>query len=151
MPCAFGAFERYRFGDAWRCPKNQEIVIDLLLADSEYLRTVLTRRRIVPFDAMQMLILTLEDRIVLKTLANRLSGQADLENIEPTRTNSASIGTMSRDERPDSVFDERSSYRCEYHRNPFVSVNAGFGGAPGFSSSSTLKSHSPNQAGSPIL
>lgn len=64
-------------GDA----QNQEVVIDLLLADSQYLQTALARRRIVAFDALQMPILTIEDLIVLKTLAGRLQDQADLENI----------------------------------------------------------------------
>ncbi|MEW6247526.1 MAG: hypothetical protein AB1555_12590 [Nitrospirota bacterium] len=59
----------------------QEVVIDLLLADSEYLRTALSRRRIVKFDSLQTPILTIEDLIVLKTLAGRLQDQADLEKI----------------------------------------------------------------------
>ncbi len=43
--------------------------------------TALASRRIVPFDSLQMPILTIEDLIVLKTLAGRLQDQADLETI----------------------------------------------------------------------
>ena len=68
----------------WRCVGirgDQEVVVDLLLADSEYLRTALTRRRTVAFGSLQVPILTLEDLILLKTLAGRLQDQADLEMI----------------------------------------------------------------------
>ncbi|MEP6959900.1 MAG: hypothetical protein ABI980_14315 [Nitrospirota bacterium] len=68
----------------WRCigiRGDQEVVVDLLLADSEYLRTALTRRRMVAFGSLQVPILTLEDLILLKTLAGRLQDQADLEKI----------------------------------------------------------------------
>ena len=68
----------------WRCVGirgDQEVVVDLLLADSAYLRTALTRRRMVAFGSLQVPILTLEDLILLKTLAGRLQDQADLEKI----------------------------------------------------------------------
>jgi hypothetical protein len=74
----------FRGISVWRCVgicRDREMVIDLLLADSEYLRTALARRRIVAFDALQMPILTIEDLIVLKTWAGRLQDQADLEKI----------------------------------------------------------------------
>ncbi|WHZ13889.1 MAG: hypothetical protein OJF52_000723 [Nitrospira sp.] len=64
---------------------NQEVVVDLLLADSDYLRTALARRRMVRFDTLQMPILTIEDLILLKTLAGRLQDQADLEKIHARR------------------------------------------------------------------
>lgn len=60
---------------------DQEVVIDLLLADSDYLKTALARRRMVMFGSTQVPILTLEDLILLKTLAGRLQDQADLEKI----------------------------------------------------------------------
>ncbi|MBX3350047.1 MAG: nucleotidyltransferase [Nitrospira sp.] len=69
----------------WRCVgilKNQEVVIDVLLADSEYLRTVLARRRQVSLGEVSVPIVTVEDLIVLKTLAGRLQDQADLEKIK---------------------------------------------------------------------
>jgi hypothetical protein len=68
----------------WRCVgirRDQEVVIDLLLADSEYLRTALARRRMVAFEALQVPIVTIEDLVLLKTLAGRLQDQADLEKI----------------------------------------------------------------------
>jgi hypothetical protein len=57
---------------------NQEVVVDFLLADSEYLRSALKRNRVVAFGTLQVLILTLEDPILLKTMAGRLQDQADL-------------------------------------------------------------------------
>lgn len=68
----------------WRCVgirREQEVVIDLLLANSEYLRSALARRRMVAFGTLRVPILTIEDLVVLKTLAGRLQDQADLENI----------------------------------------------------------------------
>ncbi|MCP9472924.1 MAG: nucleotidyltransferase [Nitrospira sp.] len=69
----------------WRCVgilKSQEVVIDLLLADSEYLQTALARRRRILLDDLSVPILTVEDLILLKTLAGRLQDQADLEKIK---------------------------------------------------------------------
>ena len=60
---------------------DQEVVVDFILADSEYLRTALVRRRLVAFGSLQVPILAIEDLIVLKTLAGRLQDQADLEKI----------------------------------------------------------------------
>ncbi|MBS0154270.1 MAG: nucleotidyltransferase [Nitrospira sp.] len=62
--------------------KNQEVVIDVLLADSEYLRTALERRRQILLGEVSVPIVTVEDLIVLKTLAGRLQDQADLEKIK---------------------------------------------------------------------
>lgn len=60
---------------------GQEVVVDILLADSEYLRTALGRRRLVEFGSLQIPILTIEDLILLKMIAGRLQDQADLEKI----------------------------------------------------------------------
>lgn len=68
----------------WRCVgilKNQEVLIDLPLADSEYLQTALSRRRQILLGDLLVPILTVEDLILLKTLAGRLQDQADLEKI----------------------------------------------------------------------
>jgi hypothetical protein len=62
--------------------REQEVVVDLLLADSAFLRTALGRRQTVTFGASAVLILTLEDLILLKMLAGRLQDRADLEKIE---------------------------------------------------------------------
>jgi hypothetical protein len=60
---------------------NQEIILDLLLADSVYLQSALSRARMVPFGSVLVPILTLEDLILLKLMAGRLQDQADLEKI----------------------------------------------------------------------
>jgi len=60
---------------------DQEVVVDFILADSEYLQTALVRRRLVAFGSLQIPILSVEDLIVLKMLAGRLQDQADLEKI----------------------------------------------------------------------
>ncbi|SPP65363.1 hypothetical protein [Nitrospira lenta] len=61
--------------------RDQEILVDLLLADSEYLRTALGRTRTVIFGSLPVPVLAIEDLIVLKTLAGRLQDRADLEKI----------------------------------------------------------------------
>lgn len=60
---------------------GQDVVVDLLLADSDYLKTALSRRRMIVFGELNVPILAIEDLIVLKTLAGRLQDQADLEKI----------------------------------------------------------------------
>ena len=60
---------------------GQEVVIDLLLADSASLRTALERRRTVVFGALQVHILSIEDLVTLKIVAGRLQDRADLEKI----------------------------------------------------------------------
>jgi hypothetical protein len=60
---------------------DQEVIVDLLLANSAYLRTALARARTIPFGALLVPILTLEDLVILKTLAGRLQDRADLEKI----------------------------------------------------------------------
>jgi hypothetical protein len=68
----------------WRCVgvlKNQEVVIDMLLVNSEYLRTALARRRQILLGDLPIPIVTVEDLILLKTIAGRLQDQADLEKI----------------------------------------------------------------------
>ena len=60
---------------------DQDVVVDLIMADSEYLRTALARRRVVTFGSLQVPIVTVEDLILLKMLADRLQDKADLEKI----------------------------------------------------------------------
>lgn len=59
----------------------QEVVVDLLLAHTDFLRHALSRRCTIELDDLPVPILTVEDLIVLKVLANRLQDQADLEKI----------------------------------------------------------------------
>ena len=60
---------------------GQDVVVDFLLADLNYLKTALSRRRTVVFGELNIPILTIENLIVLKTLAGRLQDQAGLEKI----------------------------------------------------------------------
>ena len=60
---------------------DQDVVVDFLLAESDYLKTALSRRRMVIFGELNVPILRIEDLIILKTLAGRLQDQADLEKI----------------------------------------------------------------------
>lgn len=60
---------------------DQDVVVDLLLADSDYLKTALSRRRMITFGELNVPILRIEDLIILKILAGRLQDQADLEKI----------------------------------------------------------------------
>ena len=72
------------FRSIWRIigiRRGQEVLVDLLLADSEYLRTALGRARMVILGALPVPVLAIEDLIVLKTLAGRLQDRADLEKI----------------------------------------------------------------------
>ncbi len=62
--------------------EGEEVVVDLLLADSAFLLEALRRRQIVRFFEHSVPILSLEDLILLKTLAGRLQDLADLEKIE---------------------------------------------------------------------
>jgi hypothetical protein len=58
-----------------------EVIVDLLLADSKFLRHVLARRHTVPFRDLLVPMLMLEDLILLKMLAGRLQDLADLAKI----------------------------------------------------------------------
>lgn len=72
----------------WRAvgiKRGQEVVVDLLLAQSAYLRTALARRQLVSFGDTPISILALEDLILLKLMAGRLQDRADLEKIESRR------------------------------------------------------------------
>lgn len=60
---------------------DQEVILDLLLADSANLRTALARARAIPFGTVLVPILTVEDLVILKTLAGRLQDRADLGKI----------------------------------------------------------------------
>lgn len=60
---------------------EQEVVVDFLLADSAYLRTALERRQTVPFGALRVPMLSIEDLVILKMVAGRLQDRADLEKI----------------------------------------------------------------------
>jgi predicted nucleotidyltransferase len=60
---------------------EREAIVDLLLAQSEFHRQALTRKRIVEFQGLALPIVTLEDLILLKSMAGRLQDLADIEHI----------------------------------------------------------------------
>lgn len=83
---------RFRGVSIWRAVgirHDREVVVDLLLADSPFLRTALGRRQTVTFGDSQVAILTVEDLMLLKMLAGRLQDRADLEKIEARKADLA--------------------------------------------------------------
>jgi hypothetical protein len=78
LPRWYFTASRFREASRFSLTKNW---VDFLLADSEYLKTALVRRRVIRFDLLQVPILTIEDLILLKTMAGRLQDLADLEKI----------------------------------------------------------------------
>lgn len=68
----------------WRCVGlrgNQEVIVDFLLADSEFLQSALVRKKQIPFGGQLVCVLALEDLMLMKMVAGRLQDQADLERI----------------------------------------------------------------------
>lgn len=75
---------KFRGISIWCCTgirENRETVVDLLLADSEFLQSALAWKRRISFGSQVVCILTLEDLILMKMIAGRLQDQADLEKI----------------------------------------------------------------------
>lgn len=75
---------KFRGISIWRCTgirDNQEFVVDLLLADSEFLQSALVRKRQIFWGGQVVRILTLEDLILMKMIAGRLQDKADLKKI----------------------------------------------------------------------
>lgn len=61
---------------------EREVIVDLLLAQSDFLRQALARKRIVDFLGLALPIVTLEDLVILKAMAGRLQDLADLEKVK---------------------------------------------------------------------
>jgi hypothetical protein len=61
--------------------REQEVVVDFLLADSDFLRGALTRKHRIELGSLPVSVLTIEDLMILKMIAGRLQDQADLEKI----------------------------------------------------------------------
>jgi predicted nucleotidyltransferase len=75
---------KFRGISIWRCTgirDNQETVVDLLLADSDFLQSALARKRQISFGGQNICVLTLEDLMLMKMIAGRLQDRADLERI----------------------------------------------------------------------
>jgi hypothetical protein len=62
--------------------REQEVVVDFLLADSEFLHCALARKHRIEMRSLSVAVLTLEDLILLKRIAGRLQDQADLQKID---------------------------------------------------------------------
>jgi predicted nucleotidyltransferase len=62
--------------------EEREAIVDLLLAQSEFHRQALTRKRTVDFQGLALPIVTLEDLIILKAMAGRLQDLADIDHIK---------------------------------------------------------------------
>ena len=72
----------------WRCTgvrNKQEIVVDVLLADSVFLRSALARRQRITLGTQEVATLALEDLMLMKMVAGRLQDLADLEKIEQNK------------------------------------------------------------------
>ena len=61
---------------------GREAIVDLLLAQSDFHRKVLERKREVDFLGLMLPIVTIEDLVLLKAMAGRLQDLADLERIK---------------------------------------------------------------------
>ncbi len=75
---------KFRGISIWRCTgirENQETVVDLLLADSDFLQSALARKRQISFGGQNLCVVTLEDLMLMKMMAGRLQDRADLERI----------------------------------------------------------------------
>jgi hypothetical protein len=66
--------------------RQKEIIVDFLLADSEFLRSALARKRQTPLRGEMISVVALEDLMLLKMLAGRLQDLADLEKIDSRKT-----------------------------------------------------------------
>lgn len=62
--------------------EERETIVDLLLAQSEFHRQALARKRTVDFQGLALPIVTLEDLILLKVMAGRLQDLADIDHIK---------------------------------------------------------------------
>lgn len=73
----------FRKATIWRAlggEQGREIVLDFILAESELHRSALARRRIVEFAGMALPIVTIEDLVLLKALADRPQDRADISS-----------------------------------------------------------------------
>lgn len=61
---------------------REEVVVDFLLVNSAFLQSALARRQQIALGSQFVCILTLEDLILMKTIAGRLQDLADLEKID---------------------------------------------------------------------
>lgn len=76
---------RFKNLTVWRAVgirEKKEMIVDFLLAESDFHRTALSRKRVVEWSGLPLPIVTPEDLLILKALGGRLRDQADIEGIK---------------------------------------------------------------------
>lgn len=76
------AFEKARIWRALGITGNREFLVDFLLADTAFHKAALTRKQTVEFQGTSLPIVTIEDLLLLKTLASRPQDAVDITNIQ---------------------------------------------------------------------
>lgn len=74
----------FRTATIWRAlagEQAREVVVDFILAESEFHRAALARRRTVEFVGTALPIVTIEDLVLLKALADRPQDRADIAGV----------------------------------------------------------------------
>ncbi len=61
--------------------KNEPFMIDLIKADTDYLKRVITRRIEIDYEGVVIPVIAIEDLIILKLSSFRKQDQADIENL----------------------------------------------------------------------
>lgn len=61
--------------------KNEPFMIDFLIADTEYLKTVIERRFEFDYEGVTIPVISVEDLIILKLSSFRKQDQVDIENL----------------------------------------------------------------------
>ena len=76
------AFKNVRVWRGVGVRQNREIMVDFLLAESDFHRSALARKRVVDWFGLPLPIVTPEDLLLLKALAGRARDHADIEGIK---------------------------------------------------------------------
>jgi hypothetical protein len=74
----------FRRATIWRAlggEPGREIVLDFILAENDFHRSALARKRTVAFAGMALPIVAIEDLVLLKALAGRAQDRADIEGV----------------------------------------------------------------------
>ena len=74
----------FRRATIWRAiggEPGREVVLDFILAETEFHRSALARKRTVTFAGMALPIVAIEDLVLLKALAGRAQDRADIEGV----------------------------------------------------------------------
>lgn len=74
----------FRRATIWRAlagEEGREVVVDFILAEGEFHSSALARKRTVEFAGMALPIVTIEDLVLLKALADRPQDRADIAGV----------------------------------------------------------------------